>query len=136
MSRKQHPIMSVTNEESFTTVAVDSSMHDEEKKEPDEGTKFPMEMVKEEDNHDLLESIESDAFETPALWKRLWDSMNPSVCLSPAMACTHVFLDDDVVDYNSIVPPLLRDLKHPGKPRTAALQRLYRFTDRERHKNR
>ena len=127
--------MSVTNEESFTTVVVDSSMqHDEEKKDDEDG--FPMELVKEEDNQDLLESIESDSFEAPALWKRLWDSMNPAVCLSPAMACTHVFLDDDVVEYNRIVPPLLRDLKHPGKPRTAALQRLYRFTDRERHKNR
>ena len=130
--------MSVTNEESFTTVAVDSSMHDEEKKESDdyEGAGIPMGMVKEEDNQDVLESIESDAFETPALWKRLLDSMNPAACLSPTMACTHVFLDDDVVEYNRIVPPLLRDLKHPGKPRTAALQRLYRFTDRQRHNNR
>ena len=109
----------------------------------------------EDDEKDhILEEVESDVVvadgtsgdcqgpsssssQPPPVWKKLWDSMNPAVCLTPVTACTNVFMDDDeIVDYNSIVPPWLRDMKHPGKPRTAALQRLYRFTDRDRHKNR
>ena len=152
--------MSGENEESFTTVAVNTTMEDEKKEEElgaaavdvmdkvNERDETNQAVVIDADNNNqqqpalvladqgVMECIESDEFETPALWRRLWDSMNPAVCLSPAVACTHVFMDDDVVEYNRIVPPLLRDLKQPGKPRTAALQRLYRFTDRERHKNR
>ena len=123
--------MSVVNEESFTTVAMDAHM-EEEKKDGD----FDPALFLEKENDERQVAVESDEFEPTALWKKLWDSMNPAVCLSPTMACTHVFMDDDIVEYNRIVPPILRDMKHPGKQRTAALQRLYRFTDRDRHKNR
>lgn len=69
-------------------------------------------------------------------WVTLWNAMNPAMCLAPATACTQVLMDDEIVEYNRIMPPILRDMKHPGKARTTALQKLYRFTDRERQKNR
>ena len=88
-----------------------------------------------QDNLLMLESEDIEA-KQDGVWKKLWDSMNPSACLAPATACTNVLLDDETVEYNTIVPPMLRDIDHPGKQRTLGLQRLYRFTDRERQKNR
>ena len=127
--------------ESCSTVAVDTTT--EEKKEEDTG-------VTVDDDYDdktqaqlctlFAHAVESDDVEPNsshnALWKKVWDSMNPAVCLSPVTACHGVFMDDEVVDYNRLVPPMLRELKHAGKMRSSALQRLYRFTDRDRHKNR
>jgi hypothetical protein len=88
--------------------------------------------------NDNLLQLESEDVEpnTDGIWKKLWDSMNPSVCLGPATACTNVLTDDETIDYNSVVPPMLRDMQHTGKQRTAALEKLYRFTDRERYQNR
>lgn len=116
------------NDTATATKTVESRM-EEEKKEMD---------LEEPEDRDVLEQIESDIADPqePGLLKKLWLSMNPSICLSPTSACGAVFMDDDIVEYNKTVPPLLRDMKHAGKPRTAALQSLYRFTDRERHKNR
>jgi hypothetical protein len=106
----------------------------EEKKEDKEGEE-DQQLFMGDDNLRYLESDDVEC-KPEGMWKKLWDSMNPSACLTPATACTNVLLDDETVDYHSIVPPMLRDMHHPGKPRTAALQQLYRFTDRERQSNR
>jgi hypothetical protein len=52
--------------------------------------------------------------------------------------CTAILeeLDDDYRDIRDDVCFLLRDLKHKGKPRTLALQKLYLWTDRDRPHNR
>lgn len=93
-----------------------------------------------EDLASLSKAVESDDVEPKAavtVWTTLWNSLNPATCLSPAVACTNVLLEDDeMVDYAKTVPPMLRDIKHAGKARTSALQKLYRFTDRDHSKNR
>lgn len=110
----------------------------EEKK--DDSMVDPMGDPKEDQN--ILESVESADVEPEqqsaggGIWKKILDSMNPAVCLAPATACSHVLLDDEVIEYNDVVPPMLRDIQHPGKSRTTALQKLYRFTDKEHQKNR
>ena len=113
----------------------------EEKK--DDGVVDPTMCDPKEYRNNILESVESVDVEPEqqsaggVIWKRIMESMNPAVCLAPASACTHVLLDDDeIIDYNNLVPPMLRDIKHPGKSRTSALQKLYRFTGKEHQKNR
>ena len=64
-------------------------------------------------------------------------NLNPATCLAPSVVCANIIVDDDdVVDYDVEVKPLLRDLRREGKLRTTALQKLYRMTDKESQKNR
>ena len=111
-----------------------------EEKKDDDTDVDPMSDSKEDQN--ILEAVESADVEPEqqsaggAILKKLWESMNPAMCLAPATACTHVLLDEEIVEYNNVVPPMLRDMKHAGKSRTTALQKLYRFTDKEHQKNR
>lgn len=124
----------MTNQEEMqVTSATQGKVEAEEKKDGDDIEQDQLYM-----GDDNLRYLESDDVESKqeGMWKKLWDSMNPSVCLTPAAACTNVLLEDETVDYNGIVPPMLRDIQNPGKQRTAALQQLYRFTDRERQGNR
>jgi hypothetical protein len=107
---------------------------DEEKKDDDEAV---LEASAADDDAMVHLSVESDVIEPPVFWKTLLQAMNPALCLQPATACTHVLLDDeDAVDYLNIVPPILKDMKHTGKLRTTALQKLSRLTDRASYKNR
>ena len=97
-------------------------------------------------------SVESqDVDDAPPLsfFQTLLHSMNPAHCLAPSgaaggvvSACTNPLLDEDdddahpAVNFDVVIPPLLKDLQHEGKARTNALQTLYRMTDKENHKNR
>jgi len=72
-----------------------------------------------------------------SIFQQLLYRMNPAQCLAPGSqtgSCHNPFFDE--VDLEDIVIALLKDIRHEGKARTAALHKLYRFTDRERHYNR
>lgn len=115
-------------------------------RDEDEVHRKPVEEKKEEGMvveqvDDCIESADVEPEQqltgAEAIMRRLWESMNPSSCLSPTTACTQILLeDDDIIEYHNVVPPMLRDMKHPGKSRTTALQKLYRFTDKQHQKNR
>lgn len=65
---------------------------------------------------------------------RVLSMMNPSVCLSgEGCSCNLPTVDDDdeIVDYDITIMPIIKDLKNEGKARTFALQRLFQLTDKE-----
>lgn len=79
--------------------------------------------------------------------KELWRCMSPQRCFSPDFAdvdnmvlptCRNPLADgDDNIDFNeSTVPALLSDVRNNKRQRSAALQRIYRMTDKSRSHNR
>ena len=90
----------------------------------------------------------------PSILQQLLHSMNPAQCLSPGVntvigRCQNplsVHDDDDeqldeatrLQNLQREVPQLLKDLEQQdgSKARTAALQKLYRLTDKDNQKNR
>ena len=109
-------------------------------------------------DNDETEGTPNSSF-PKGLFQQILQSMNPSVCFSPGSAgarsargtasgggtsgggtmtnCTNPFVEEtDIVDYDSVVPPLLRDLKSQGKSRTMALQRLFKLTEKENQQHR
>jgi hypothetical protein len=133
-------VMSLRQEDSFGVEKPEPprSGDAEEKKDDEDDDDDDKAVLEEKEEEDAIVqmSVESDVIEPPVFWKTLLQAMNPVVCLQPATACTNVLLDDETVEYAQIVPPMLKDMKHTGKLRTAALQKLYRFTDRKSYKNR
>jgi len=77
--------------------------------------------------------------------QQLLQNMSPSACLTPATdavsmcagsAAFKSCMGSEREELESQVPGLLKEVRGGGKPRTVALQKLYRLTDREHHQNR
>jgi len=84
-----------------------------------------------------VDSSEVDGSQSNSFVKQLLQRMRPKQCLAPSVSsCTHPLFEEAGIDFDSEIPPMLKDLRTEGKLRTAALQRLYRMTDRERKQNR
>lgn len=86
--------------------------------------------------------VDSADLETksPNILQQLFERMSPRHCLGSVhgagTACSTFILEDDAVDFDEVMPPLVRDVLKGGKRRTTALQKLYQMTDRERKQNR
>mmetsp|Transcript_39504 Transcript_39504/g.82041 ORF Transcript_39504/g.82041 Transcript_39504/m.82041 type:complete len:394 (+) Transcript_39504:188-1369(+) len=75
-----------------------------------------------------------DAPPKNGLFRQLLQAMNPASCLAPG--CTNPLVDDDeVIDYDATVIPMLKELKSEKK-RTLALQKLFKLTDKESQQHR
>jgi hypothetical protein len=115
------------------------------------------EKMKETKNQELIEMaadssqlecqhVDSQDIPEPAkpIFQQLLHSMNPTSCLQPA---TTLVADCQDAAYKSclasekeeiewLLPGIVLNISSGGKPRTDALQRLYRLTDRDHAQNR
>jgi hypothetical protein len=155
------PLSKIHNEhQPISTVIENSIEHDDDK------TYHLQKVDSEDipSTEDLLMNNNSDATtstNTP-FYKQLLQRMNPSECFSPTLVtaaqasvtavqgCTStayktcVATDREELEY--VIPDILKDIRyknsatavsrHKSSARTAALQRLYRLTDREHAQNR
>lgn len=98
----------------------------------------------EDENSMLEEALEGvkSAVGSDSFVGTIISRMNPASCLSPQ--CVSDVSSTFVVDKSWFEPPpvsatiksLLEPLKSEGRARAAALQKLYRLTDREHESNR
>lgn len=87
---------------------------------------------------DIIQEEKGQPSSSASSLQQFLERISPTQCLGPvrdnAAACHNPLFDEE--DIEDIVEVLLKDLKNEGKLRTAALQKLYRMTDRERQQNR
>mmetsp|Transcript_8727 Transcript_8727/g.11567 ORF Transcript_8727/g.11567 Transcript_8727/m.11567 type:complete len:382 (-) Transcript_8727:252-1397(-) len=73
-----------------------------------------------------------------SLFRQVLQSMNPAVCISGGGGgCINPLVDDDEgIDYDYTIIPIIKNLRKEGKSRTIALQRLFKLTDKESQQHR
>lgn len=101
----------------------------------------PAIMLSKPTEDDGLNKVESSDVEDSSggFFQQFLTRMSPVHCLTPDTACggINIIQDDDAtVDFDKLLPGLVRDLQKGGRPRSNALLRLYRVTDRTLPENR
>ena len=92
-------------------------------------------LSKDDGKADIAKSVDSADVENydgnSSILKQLLSRMSPAQCLAPETACAGILPQaDDEMNFDKVLPTMVRDLQNGGKARSAALLRLYRATDR------
>lgn len=84
----------------------------------------------------VVEAADIDQGKSRNFLIQLLDRMSPRNCLAPMNVVACHILEEDAVDFDDVMPGILRNIRKGGKIKTKALQKLYQMTDRERKQNR
>jgi hypothetical protein len=87
----------------------------------------------------VIDSADIDQGKPRNILLQLLDRMSPRNCLGPiggAATCHSLILEDDVIDFDDVMPGIVEDVRSEGKKKMVALHKLYQMTDRERKQNR
>jgi hypothetical protein len=91
--------------------------------------------------HDNVVESSDIGGKPPNILTQLLERMSPRHCLGSthggsSTSCHDFILQDDPVDFDGVMPTILRDVRKDRKLRVDALRKLYQMTDRERKQNR